>query len=224
MKPIPAGGIAGAVALKEAASGEFRQIMELVQAALCATLGVPKEQSWSICIEAIFSDRVIIRRDGRFWAYGYSLSPDNQVQLGEAQEVVEQYMPVSMKEALQAARSDVFVEAKDAEGSVWDAVIIRAGLSHNGTFYPDAVLKEAAALFDGARVFAKADVEHLKDSMAGKDVRNIVGWIASPRFVEGATADAGYVLGTLHFAAGASALRETVTDAWKRGKRDLVGL
>jgi len=46
------------------------------------------------------------------------------------------------------------------------------------------------------------------------------------RFAEGAgqVIDTGRVLGTFNFGAGASALRDTITDAWKRGKRDLVGL
>lgn len=219
MKLIPAAGIVGAVALKEAASTEFRQIMELVQAALCVKLGMPKEQCWSICIEAIFADRVIIRRDGRFWAYAYSLGQDNQVQLGDAQEVVEQYVPVALREALAAS---VFLEAKDAEGAVWEAVLIRAGQAkgEGHTYYSDAVLREAAPLFEGVRVFAKPDDVHLKGG--GKDVNSIAGWISGPRFVEGAKTDAGYIAGLVNLTA--SPLRDTITDAWKRGKRDLVAL
>src|SRR5574340_710522 len=158
---IPPEGIVGQVALREAASGEFRQIMELVQAALVAKLGLQPEAAWQVCIEAIFSDRVILRRNGRFWSYTYTLTNDNLVALGDAQEVVENYVPVALREALAAA---VFTEAKDATGSVWEAVLIRAGLSKNGTFYPDDVLREAVNQFDGARVLARSDEGHLKDT------------------------------------------------------------
>ena len=42
-------------------------------------------------------------------------------------------------------------------------------------------------------------------------------------FVEGKTADTGELRGTLHFVESA-AVRATLVDAWKRGKRDLMGL
>jgi hypothetical protein len=47
--------------------------------------------------------------------------------------------------------------------------VIKAGLSGNRNFYPDAALREAAPLFDGARVFIKSDADHLAGR--GKDVR-----------------------------------------------------
>lgn len=217
MKQIPAQGILGEAALKEAATGEYRQVIELVQAALAKKLGIDPGHEY-LCIEAIFADRVVLRREGRFWSYGYTLTEDNQVMLADAQEVVETYLPVRMAES---AGAD-FLEAKDEKGLVWEATLIRAGLSKNGTFYPDAVLREAAALFDGRPVFAKADAEHLHG--AGKDVRNLIGWISSPRFVEGLAPDTGRVIGRLNFSRAAERVRELIADAWSRGKRDLVGL
>lgn len=220
MKRIPDGGLIGVAALREAATGEFRQIMELVQAALLVKLGIAKDTPWMICVEAMFADRVIIRRDGRFWGYAFTLSADNQVQLGDAAEVIEQYVPVALREALGAA---VFLEAKEATGAVWDVVIIRSGASLNGNFYPDAVLREAAPLFEGVRVFAKADLEHVK-AAGGPDINKLAGWIAAPRFVEGKDPDSGYLAGTLNLTAGAKSLRDNIVDAWQRGKRNLVGL
>jgi hypothetical protein len=136
--------------------------------------------------------------------------------IADVRAVIEDYAP--MREAL---GDSYFMEAKDAEGMAWDAVIIRAGLSKNGTYYSDAVLREAAPLFEGIRVFAKADAEHLRGE--GKDPNKLAGWFSGTRFIEGTQPDAGYIGGRFNFAAGARALRETVTDAWKRGKRDLIG-
>jgi hypothetical protein len=216
MKRIPDQGITGATALREAAAGEFRQIIELVRAALVTKLAVPPERNWMIDIEAIFADRVIMRREGRFWSYGYSLGEDNQVTLTESTEVVESYVPVRMTEA-----AGDFLEAADAEGTVWDANLIRAGLSLNKNFYPDAVLREAAPLFEGRPIFAKSDDKHLKGE--GKDVNNIIGWISAPRFIEGKAMDTGRITGRVNLSA-ASNLRAVLADAWKRGKKDLAGL
>jgi hypothetical protein len=123
--------------------------------------------------------------------------------------------------SLAAHANQVFVEASD-DGKVYDAVLIRAGASQNGIYYPDAVLREAALLFEGVRVFAKPDAEHICGD--GKDVRNIVGWVSGAHFVEGKAVDAGHVAGRVNFAADTTGLRATISDAWKRGKRDLVGL
>jgi hypothetical protein len=219
VRAIPTEGIVGAAALREAATGEYRQIIDLVQAALVKKLGYEPDKAWMVCIEAIFADRVIVRRDGRYWSYGYTLGPDNQVTLSDPEEVLETYVPVAVREA---AAESWLVEAKAADGTAWDAILVRAGRSKNGNYYPDSALREAVPLFDGARVFVKSDEEHLKDK--GKDPRNIAGWISEPRFVEGQAPDTGYVAGRLNIAAGMRSLRETLVDAWRRGKRDLVGL
>ncbi len=54
-----------------------------------------------------------------------------------------------------------FIKALADGGGKWLIRVIRAGLSGNGVFYPDAVLREAVPLFAGARVFVKGDDEHL---------------------------------------------------------------
>src|SRR3990172_2890760 len=139
-KAIPSAGIIGEAALREAAATECGQVMNLVRAALQAKLGEVYTS-----IEAMYPDRVVACRDGRYYAYAYTIGEDNQVTLGDAQEVIEQYVPVRMAEAC-----DSFLEAADPEGKTWDAVLIRAGLSANQTFYPDAVLREAVPLFEVA--------------------------------------------------------------------------
>ena len=219
LKKIPTDGIIGAARLAEAATGEYRQIMELTQAALVAKLGLQPEYAWQVCIEAIFAERVIIRREGRFWSYGYTLGADNKVTLADAQEVVENYVPVALREAFAQA---CFIEAAAGDGSAWDAILVRAGKSKNKTFYPDAVLREAAPLYEGAHIYAKSDDDHRKG--VAPDVNKLVGWISGAHFVEGAQTDTGYLAGRVNIAAGAAKLRETITDAWKRGKRDLVAL
>jgi hypothetical protein len=113
-----------------------------------------------------------------------------------------------------------------AEGEVSRAYrvrVIRAGQSRNGNFYPDAVLRAAVPMFAGTRVFVKGDREHL--AMAGKDVRNLIGGLSEPRFVEGAGADAGAIEAVLTLIVGkddpiATRLREAVNQQMT----DLFGL
>ena len=218
MKHIPESGVVGKVALKEAATTELCQVMRLVKAAVQDKVGM----GMYVEVEAMFPTRVIVCQNGRYFAYPYTIDQDNKVVLGDPAEVVEEFVPVKMTESAPAdAGAAVFLEA-DASGAVWDVVLIRAGLSMNRVFYPDAVLREAAPRFEGARVLARSDEEHAQGK--GKDVRNVVGWISGVKFAEGAAPDAGRLTGKLNLAAGAKALRENLADAWQRGKRDLAGL
>lgn len=219
MKIIKA-SIIGTQRLAEAAAGELGQIINLVRAAVMAKLGLAPADEYMLNVEAMYADRAIVRRDGRYWAYPYTIGADNLVTVGEAAEVIEEYTLVHLREARGDPAFHAFVEAKDATGATWDAVLIRAGTSLNNVFYSDAVLREAAPLFDGAKIFAKADAEHIAGN--GRDVRQLAGWVSAPRFVEGSAADRGRIQGTVNLTA--SSLRDTIVDAWQRGKRDLVGL
>lgn len=182
MKIIPKEGIVGARMI-EAAATEVMAVVELVRKAVSTALG----RDW-VPVQAIYPDRLVISENGRLYAYPYTLTDDNQVQLAARQEVVQEHKLVRMVEAASA-----FLEAADS--GKWLIRVIRAGLSGNGYFYGDAILREAAPLFEGARVFVKGDVEHLKGG--GKDVRNLIGGLSNPRFVEGASTDTGEILADL---------------------------
>lgn len=221
--PIPAAGVAGAeqIKLREASSTEFRQVSQLVSAAVAAfwkaRLGLQSTAYCNAYVESIFPDRVVVNQDGRYWQHAYTIDAANNVVLTDPIEVVEQYVPVAMREATQT-----FIEAADEAGTVWDVVIIRAGASLNGNFYPDAVLREAAPLFEGVRVFAKADAEHVQGE--GKSIHKLVGWIKQAKFVEGAGPDSGRIIGQLNISAAEERLRKFLVDAHKRGMKDIAGL
>lgn len=182
---IPPQGIIGA-RLIEAAATEVRAVAELVRSAVAKAIG----RDW-VTVEAIYPDRLVIVDAGRLYAYPFTLGDDNQVQLGTRQEVVQAHAPVAR--FTEAVGNSAFLEA--AEGGRWLIRVVRAGLSENLNYYPDAVLREATRLFEGARVFIKSDAEHLKG--AGKDVRNLIGGLSKPRFVEGAGKDNGEIVAEL---------------------------
>lgn len=233
--PVTEKGIVGLeqIRLAEAASTEFGQVMRLVNEAVMAhwreKLAKPDGEYVGAYCEAIYPDHVIVAYTGRYWRHDYTIDDQNQVRLADAVEVIEQYVPVALREskasgdaiAVQEA-SHTFVEAVDEAGTVWDVVVIRAGRSANGNYYPDAVLREAKTLFDGARVFAKADTEHVKGE--GKSVEKLVGWLSDVSFVEGRAPDTGRVTARLNISAAEERLRKFLVDAHKRGRKDIVGL
>ncbi len=107
------------------------------------------------------------------------------------------------------------IESQDREGREWEVVIIEAGKSGNGFYYPPQVLKEAVPLFSGVRALARADEQHIKD--INKDVKNIVGWFGQARFED------NKVKARFYISEAAEWLRLLMLDAWKRGKKDIVG-
>ena len=237
-------GAAVDAALREAAAAperDFRQLIDVVRAAISESInnGRLPEQRRYVSLSAIYSDRAVVELDGKHYQYAYSfkhVAGSDQVVLGAPVEVVEQYVPTaptaapatvpapagagsaaaSVREALADA---AFREA--ADGSI-EVTLIRAGRSGNRNYYPDAALREAAPMFEGVRVFAKSDAEHLAGK--GKDVRNLIGGIYGVRFVEGKAPDTGALVGTFKALDPQEPAVTKMVEAVKRGMQGLLGL
>lgn len=231
-------GAAVDAALREATATperDFRQLIDVVRAAISEQInnGRLPEQRRYVSLSAIYSDRAVIELDGKHFQYAYSfkhIAGTDQVVLGAPVEVVEQYVPTAptpaptasptVTAAVREALGDAaFREA--ADGSI-EVTLIRAGRSGNRNYYPDATLREAAPLFEGVRVFAKSDAEHIAGK--GKDVRNLIGGIYGVRFVEGQTPDTGTLVGTFKALDPTEAAVTKMTEAVKRGMQALLGL
>ncbi|MBK6742520.1 MAG: hypothetical protein IPG66_05885 [Hydrogenophilales bacterium] len=211
--PIPATGLHGAQ-LREAVATELSAVVRLVQQALVARI-YPGRSDVYIGLEAVYPDRAVVVQNGRFYAYPYTLSDDNQVTLGEPAEVVLDHKPVTLREA-------VFLEAVgEADSGKWLIRVMRSGLSANGNFYPDTVLRESAPLFEGARVFIKSDAEHVKGG--GKDVRNLVGGLSGVKFVEGGGPDLGEIQALLTLIEPSGDVAVKLREAAARGLAGLFG-
>lgn len=214
--PIPAAGLQGETSLKEAAATELRTVIELVRAALNQAV-YPGRTDCYVGIEAIYADRVVVMTNGRFYAYPYKLTDQNQVELGTPEEVILEHKPVSaMRESGEA--QGIFLEAQDEKGLKWLIRVIRAGLSGNRNYYPDAVLREAAPLFDGARVLARSDKEHLDGD--GKSFRNLIGRLTQPVFINGKAPDTGEIRAVLEVLESAGDIHTKLVEAWDRKMAD----
>lgn len=237
-------GAAVDAAMREAAAAperDFRQLIDVVRAAISESInsGRLPEQRRYVSLSAIYGDRAVIELDGKHYQYAYSIkhiAGSDQVVLGAPVEVVEQYVPTAPAAAVSTATTaaaaiekavrEAAVSAGEsiyeaADGSI-EVTLIRAGRSGNRNYYSDASLRESAPMFEGVRVFAKSDAEHLQGK--GKDVRNLIGGIYSVRFVEGKTPDTGTLVGTFKALDPTDAAVTKMTEAVKRGMQGLLGL
>lgn len=216
---IPTQGLTGDVLLREAVT-EFREIIGLVRKALGAKLYPTQQDSW-VSIEAIYPDKVICCANDKTWQFPYTIDASNQVTLGDPVEVREEYVPI--KEALANLNpgESVFIEAQGAAGGKWLIRVIKAGVSGNNNFYPDATLREAVPLFNGARVFVKSDAEHIKGD--GKAFNQLAGGLSDAVFVEGKSPDSGEIHAVLTFIEPEGAVAVKVREAFDRGLANLFG-
>ena len=220
----------------EAVERDFRALIDMVRGALDAQInaGRSSDQRRYVSIEAIYSDRAIVELGGKYFQYGYQIKLVNgseQVILGAPIEVVESYVPVATgaqaaadAAAASASGADGMTEAAFAEAADGSIVVtlIRAGASGNANYYGDAALREAAPLFEGVRVFAKSDSEHIAGK--GKDVRNLIGGVYGVSFVEGKAPDTGALVGTFKPIDPQDTVVTKMTEAVKRGMQGLMGL
>jgi len=214
----PEQGILGNLAMREAKAGEFGDVISLVNVSLGKHLG----RDW-MDIVAIFADRVVIRQQARHLAYSYSIGEDNVVSFGEPVEVVRDFVPAGVTQLTEAWDSQsIFIEGADDAGTKFLITVIEAGVSLNNVNYPPAVLREAAAKFEGARVFVKSDDEHLKGQ--GKSFSNLIGQLSKPRFVEGAgSKKQGAIQATLLVLKSAGDTATKLCEAVERDMTDLFG-
>lgn len=206
---------------------DFRALIDMARGAIDQVVNagkLPADRRYA-GITAMYGDRIVIELDGKHWQYGYTLQMVNGTEtmvLSGPVQVVNQFVAVAteskVKEALAPADAS-FREA--ADGSI-EVTLIRAGASGNGNFYPDATLRDAVPLFEGVRVFAKSDADHVQGK--GKDVRGLIGGVYSVRFVEGATPDTGRLVGTFKPIDPADVVVTKMTEAVKRGMQGLMGL
>lgn len=221
IKLIPAGQ--GFDKLTEAVTTEYRALLDLVRQAVAEKVrGTAGVSDYYVDIQGVWPDRAVVCLKGRLFSYPYTLTADNAVQLGEGTEVVVNYQPVRESASATAANAGAALrEAADGSGDI-ECTIIRAGVSANGVYYSDALLQGSVALFEGVRVFSKADAVH--SAGGGKDVNALHGGIYSVRFEAGAQPDTGRLVGRFKAIDPADPVVTKMTEAVKRGMAGLFGL
>jgi len=110
---------------------------------------------------------------------------------------------------------------EDADyGFKWRVQVVEYGLGKDGRInWPKEPLVAAINLYDGAKVFALNDSQHLASKKQfGKSVREIVGWLKNP--VDTGTG----IEADLYILKSAQWLRDNLVDSHERGNPTLLGL
>ena len=221
---VPALGLIGQDAIREAFEGDLRQLQDLLQGAIKKALELSGEEDWWPYIHGLFDDFIVVEaKDGRLLKYAYKID-GTDVTLGNPVEVKKTFEPVAdggTAKMVEAADATAFIEAETKAGGGWRIRVIRAGLSGNGNYYPDAVLREAIPMFEGVRVFVKSDEDHLAGR--GKDVRNLIGALSDVAFIEGQGTDAGEIHATMQLIEPEGEVAVKLREAWSRGMTQLFG-
>lgn len=221
---IPAGGIIGAAAIREAVAADYRTIIDLVRDAVRVTL-YPNDKHMYLDVTAIYPDSVVIKDRGRQYSFPYTLNESNQVVLESPKEVVTKHEPV--RESLVSDQGALIklIEAVDKDGtkksSAWLVRVVKSGLSENMNYYSDAALREAVPMFNGARVFVKSDEEHL--SGKGKDFNKLIGRLSEATFVDGKRTDTGEIQARFDVLESAGDVAGKIRESVERGMSDLFG-
>lgn len=155
--------------LSEAQSLEEKK--QLIRTAVGALYG-PNDYDWSI--EATYDDNVVVYYKQKYYEYPYSVK-DGTVTLGTPKEVSKKVAYEDFKESYELT----FAEAKitEAEKKEVDIQIVEKGMSLNNRFYKEEALREAAPLYEGAKVYA----DH-KLGQGSRSVRDLVGYIKNPYY------------------------------------------
>lgn len=218
---VPPLGIVGADAIREAFEGDLRQLQDLLQSKIKNALELAGEEEWWPYVHGLFPEFVVVEhKDGRLMRYGYSVD-GTEVALTTPVEVVKTFVPAAGEAAREAVDGDPFLEASSTSKGRWRIRVIRGGPSLNGNYYPEGVLREAAGMFEGVRVFAKSDAEHLAGS--GKDVRNLVGALKNAAFVEASGGGRGEIHADLVLIEPDGSIGTKIREAWDRGLTGLFG-
>ncbi len=168
----------------------------------------------------IYADHVIISdSSGALYEVPYTIDEQGKVSTGDMTKVRKQvdYVAIQSASRLTSAADDL--KSPDY-GYKWRVQIIEAGPDKQGNAnYSLDVLKAAVPVYEGSRVFALSQGQHDNPrNPYGKSVRDLVGWLSD------VAPNATGLEGTLNILKSAAWLRDMITDAWNRGKKDIVGL
>lgn len=194
--------------------------------------------------DLIFDDFVIIRKNGKLYRATLEWTADGDVQIGEPALCYQAFPLVQTQEATRfegqvfgLLPDDAAVQqVKEGEGQAepaatgrrWNVLIIQEGMSKNRNNYRRTALKEAAHLYEGAKMYADhaAEVRPM-----GRSIHEQVGFLKDVKpcvIMTQAREGEGNAPGVLALAATAvitkAAIRQEMLEAYQEGNPNLFGL
>lgn len=217
--------------LLEADGPSLDEIMRAVSQAVAGYYkGKDTPDSWAYS-EVVYTDSVVVRYQGKLFRHAWAKGLDGTVELGDPVEVRVSYVPVKEGTIIGPLEDDTdsLVEAAGTpSGKKWGVLIIEEGLSKNRNNYGRKCLKEAAPLYEGARIYMDHQEEPRRFGRSTKDVAGFLKDV-QPVLVNAAPATQE-AEAQAHLALAATAVitnkgvREQLVDAYQEGNSSLFGL
>ena len=166
-----------------------------------------------------------VENDGDYTSYRVSFTlaedPPGATLGDDAEEVVArtQYEAIAESVAVPGRIRESIGTGSDG-GRIFEVTIIEAGLSRNGRFYDNDVLREATSLYEGAKAF---DRHRTPLELATSTISGLVGHYENCRYLESEQA----IVGDLHLLPSAAHTAEVLdasVDAQSRGLPPIVGI
>ena len=186
--------------------------------------------------EVIFDSYVIVSKGQKLWRVNYTTAADGTVTLapGDPVQVRVSYTPVNEGVVFGLLPDDdtpkPLAEGETAPkptGKKWGVLIIQEGMSKNRNRYGRKTLQEAAALYEGAKIF----LDHQEAPRKyGRSIRDQAGFLKNVQGVLLGRDTAGKESATGLFALAATAvvtkpaIRQEMLDAYEEGNPDFYGL
>lgn len=199
-----------AVPAKQALGHE--QLRELICAALKEKFPMP-EMEYALWVVEIYNDGRVIFQDlnGEYYQVNYAAENDVVTLTGDLVPVKRDVQYIAQQ------AGGALLQNLDMVGSQWEVVIIRAGKSLTGDYFPRETLAAAIPLFDGSQAFALSQGQHVKEPTE-KPVKDMIGYYDNVR-MEGEELRA-----RLNLLQTADWLRLMLMDLSKQGKQNLLGI
>lgn len=174
-------------------------------------------------IEEVYEDRVLARvneetvqipyeqgEDGITWGAAEKVKVTLNVQAMEAEGE-----PEHLRGPDEPTGSETILESVDEEGRIWRVTMVRPGISKNGRRYRPEVLREARALYEGARAFDghRDPSERRKSAVAG-----MAGWHENVQVQPD-----GSLTSDFHIAESRADIQQLFLTAWRNKRPDLIG-
>jgi hypothetical protein len=183
-------------------------------------------------VEEVYEDTILARVNEETVRIPYTYSQEGaagpNVEFGDPEKVTVAFTITPVEEAAGADdpepehfRADglggTILESVDGaeEGRVWRVTMVRPGISKNGRRYRPEVLREAAALYEGARSFDghRDPAERKRSSVAG-----MTGWHENVQI-----GPDGALTSDFHIAESREDIRQLFLTAWRNQRPDLIG-
>ena len=197
-----------------------------------AVLHAPQMDAAYPYVDEVYEDAIIWCLGDDTYRQPYTIDDNADVTFGTVEEVVRDITYRTITEAaadgtapaglrpLDIAADATLLEAVDNDGGwVWRVTMVQPGVSKNNRRYRPEILREAVALYEGARAYDGHRLDQaVRNSSAIGGTNPLIGWHDNV-----AATPLGALESDFHISRSAANIREAFISAWQGKRPDLIG-